>query len=189
MKTLSFLLLMSLSFIAAAESTATFQSVQSSSYTISPRSADEIPAEVMRRSPIRSGEYAINKHTDWRLNWNYRTAMTPDGCGIIEQRIKVNIKHALPRLSPYVTDHETINAFNQFISELKQNKKRDGNKGLLAARELENAISRIPPQADCRALSRLVDDTAKEIIQKYSQLDNERKDDSKKRAPAVRPGK
>lgn len=189
MKTLSVLLLMTLSFIAAAESTVTFQSMQSRTYTISPRSVEEIPSEVMRRSPIRAGKDAVNKHTDWRLTWSYRTSIGPDSCQIIDQRTKVRIKHALPRLNPYVTDPKIINAFHHFLSELKQNKKRDGNKGQLAARELENAISRIPPQADCRTLSRLVDKTAKEIIEKYSQPEDKQKDGAKNRGPADRHGK
>lgn len=172
MKLFYALLLMTFSCISAAESAATSQSVEHRSYIISPHSPAEIKSEVMRRSPIRSGQDAVNKHTDWHINWNYRTVTDRYGCQINDLKIKLRVRHALPRLNRYVTDEKTIEAFNRFISTLKQNEKIHGQNGSLAAREIEQAISSIPPQADCHSLSQIVEDTTKAIVQKYAQKDN-----------------
>jgi len=162
--------LLLLSFAATAE---TIESTEYKYYEISPRSPYEIKPELMRRSPIRAGSGSFNGHTDWYINWNFRSAPGPYGCQLIDSQTKVHVVHILPVLSEYVTDKQTIDVFNKFNAALTQHEVNHGKNGLLAAREMDKAFSEIPPQPNCRMLSRIVDGIGNSVVQKYAQKDNE----------------
>jgi len=166
---LSFTLLL-LSFTVSAE---TIESTEYKYYEISPRTPYEIKPELMRRSPIRAGGGSFNGHTDWYIDWKYYSAQGPHGCQLIDTQTKVHVVHILPALSEYVTDKQTIEVFNKFNKALKQHEKNHGKNGLSAAREMDKAFNEIPPQPNCRMLSRMVNDIGNSIVQKYAQKDSE----------------
>jgi len=170
MKVLTVFLLSLLSSIAAAE---IIESVEYKYYEISPRAPFEIKPELMRRSPIREGGGSFNGHTDWYVSWRYQANQEPQGCRARDIKTKVHVVHTLPTLSEYVSDEQTIDVFNKFSDALTQHEKNHGNNGLSAAREIDKALSEIPPQPNCRYLSRIIDDTGKSIIQKYIYADDE----------------
>ena len=170
MKLLLSLVLFLLSFTAAAEA---IESVEYKYYEISPRTPHEIKHELMRRSPIRAGSGSYNGHTDWYIDWNYRTAPDPYGCQLTDIQTKVHVVHTLPVLSEHVTDEQIIEVFNKFNTALTQHEKNHGDHGLSAAREMDKVFREIPPQQNCRSLARLVDDTGNAIVQKYTQMDND----------------
>jgi len=170
MKLLLSFILLHFSAAAAAE---TIESVEHKYYEISPRSPYEIKPELMRRSPIRAGGGSFNGHTDWYIDWNYKTAPGPYGCQLLDIQTKVHVIHTLPVLSEYVTDKQTIDVFNKFNTALTQHEKNHGEHGLSAAREMDKLFSEVPPQQNCRALSRMVDDIGRSIVQKYAQKDDD----------------
>jgi len=162
--------LLLLSFIASAE---TIESTEYQYYEISPRSPYEIKPELMRRSPIRAGGGSFNGHTDWYINWNFRSTPGPYGCQVSGTQTKVHVVHILPVLSEYVTDKQTIDVFNKFNAALTQHELNHGNNGLSAAGEMDKAFNEIPPQPNCRMLARMVDGIGNSVVQKYAQKDNE----------------
>ena len=170
MKILLSITLLLTSVTALAE---TVESTEYKYYEISPRSPYEIKLELMRRSPIRAGSGSFNGHTDWYINWNFHSAPGPYGCQLIDSRTKVHVVHILPALSEYVTDKQTIEVFNRFNAALTQHELNHGSNGLAAAREMDKAFSEIPPQPNCRMLSRMVDSIGNSVVQKYTQKDNE----------------
>jgi len=170
MKLFLSLTLLLTSFTALAE---TVESTEYKYYEISPRSPYEIKLELMRNSPIRAGSGSFNGHTDWYINWNFRSAPGPYGCQLIDSRTKVHVVHILPALSEYVTDKQTIEVFNKFNAALTQHELNHGKNGLSAAREMDKAFSEIPPQQNCRMLSRIVDSIGNSVVQKYAQKDSE----------------
>ena len=166
-----------LSFISSLVSvTATadiIESVEYKYYKISPRSPHEIKPELMRRSPIREGGGTFNGHTDWYIDWRSQGIQGPQGCVARDIKTKVHVVHILPALSEYVSDKQTIDVFNKFNDALTKHEKNHGENGLSAAREIDKALSEIPPQPNCRYLSRIINDTGKAIIQKYIYADDE----------------
>ncbi len=162
--------LLLLSFITNAE---TIESTEYKYYEISPRTPYEIKAELMRRSPIRAGSGSFNGHTDWYINWNFRSAPGPYGCRVTNTQTKIHVVHILPVLSEYVTDQQTIEVFNKFNEALTRHELNHGNNGLSAAREMDKAFNEIPPQPNCRILARMVDGIGNSVVQKYAQKDNE----------------
>jgi predicted secreted Zn-dependent protease len=162
--------LLLLSFSASAE---TIESTEYKYYEISPRSPYQIKPELMRRSPIRAGSGSFNGHTDWYIDWKFQSTPGPSGCKLVHSRTTVRVVHTLPVLSEYVTDKQTIEVFNKFNSALTQHELNHGKNGLSAAREMDKAFSEIPPQPDCRMLSRIVNDIGNSMVQKYAQKDNE----------------
>ncbi|MFV2004414.1 MAG: DUF922 domain-containing protein [Gammaproteobacteria bacterium] len=170
MKVLTGLLFSLLSFTASAE---IIESIEYKYYEISPRSVFEIKPELMRRSPIREGSGSFNGHTDWFIDWRYQARQGPQGCVALGIKTKVHVVHILPALSEYVTDQKTIEVFNNFNEALTLHEKNHGKNGLAAAREIDKALSEIPPQPNCHYLSRIIDDIGKSTIQKYIFADDE----------------
>jgi predicted secreted Zn-dependent protease len=149
------------------------ESVEYKYYVISPRRPQEIKPELMRHSPIRSGNGSFNGHTDWYIDWKYQPAQGPYGCQLHNIITRVHVIHTLPTLSEYVTDKQTVEVFNKFNTALTQHEKNHGSNGLAAAREIDKTLSEIAPQRDCRYLSRMADDIASAIVQKYIRADDE----------------
>jgi len=162
--------LLFLSFTVTAE---TIESVENKYYEISPRSPYEIKPELMRRSPIRAGNGSFNGHTDWYINWKFRSTPGPYGCQLIDSRVNVHVVHILPALSEHITDKQTIEVFNKFNDALTQHEKNHGNNGLSAAREMDKIFNEVQPQPNCRTLARMIDGIGNSIVQKYTQKDNE----------------
>ncbi|MBE9567070.1 MAG: DUF922 domain-containing protein [Proteobacteria bacterium] len=170
LKAITAILLSMLSLTVAAELKNT---VEYKYYVISPRTVYEIKPELMRHSPIRAGSGSYNGHTDWYIDWKYHPAPGPYGCQLHNIVTRVHVIHTLPALSEYVSDKQTIDVFKQFNEALTRHEKNHGNNGLAAAREIDKALSEMPPQRDCRSLSRMADDIASAIVQKYIRADNE----------------
>jgi predicted secreted Zn-dependent protease len=163
-------LLLSINLNTKAE---TIETIEYKNYLISPRFPQEIKPELMRNTPIRERGGSFNGHTDWYIDWQYQTRQEPTICRIHNIQIKVHVIHTLPALSEYVTDKQTITVFNKFNSALTQHEKNHGNNGLLAAREIDKAISEMQPQQNCRYISRTIDDIGNTIVQKYIFADRE----------------
>ena len=151
----------------------TIESVEYRYYQISPQSPWAIKPELMRNSPIRDRRGSFNGHTDWYIDWYFQPVAGPAGCQLADIKVNVRVVHTLPALSEYVTDKQTIDVFNRFSEALAKHEKNHGNNGLEAAREIDKAFSELPPQRDCRYLTRMAEETGKAIVQKYIQKDGE----------------
>ncbi len=162
--------LLSVSFSISAEP---IETVEYKYYEISPRAPHEIKPELMRRSPIRERGGSFNGHTDWFVNWKFRSTQSQYGCQLNNFQITTHLIHTLPKLSSYVTDKKTIEVFNTFNKALTQHEINHGNNGLSAAREIDKAFSEIQTQKNCRQLSRLINDIGNSIVQKYIHADSE----------------
>jgi len=170
LKLFSGLMLLLTSLVTIAE---TIESTEYKYYVISPRSPYEIKPELARQSPIREAGGTFNGHTDWYIEWKFQATPVPDGCELNDIRTTVHVVHTLPALSEQVTDKQTIEVFNKFVTALTQHEKNHGNNGLSAAREMDKLFSEIPQQTDCRQLSRMVNDIGNSTVQKYIHADNE----------------
>ena len=165
----SFLLLIA-SFASIAE---TIETIEYKYYVISPRSPHEIKPELMRYSPIRDRGGSFNGHTDWFINWKFQAAPGPYGCQLYNIKTSVHVIHTLPALSDRVSDKQTIEVFTKFNTALTQHEKNHGDNGISAAREMDKLFNEIPPQQNCRQLSRIVNETGNAIVQKYTHADDE----------------
>lgn len=169
-KNLSAMVLLAGSLAAVAE---TVENVEYKYYLISPQPPWTIKPELMRNSPIRDGRGSFNGHTDWYIDWYFKPVAGPSGCRLTDIKVNVRVVHILPALSEYVTDKQTIEVFNRFSEALTKHEKNHGNNGLEAAREIDRAFQSLPPQRDCRSLTRVAEETGKAIVQKYIQKDGE----------------
>jgi len=159
-----------LSFTASAE---TIESTEFKYYEISPGSPYQIKPELMRHSPIRAGSGSFNGHTDWYINWRFRSSREANGCQLIDSQTKVHVVHILPKLSAQVTEQQTIDVFNKFNKALTQHEINHGKNGLSAAREMDKTFNELAPQQNCRNLARLIDRIGNDVVRKYAEKDNE----------------
>lgn len=142
-------------------------------YVISPRSPYDIRNELRRMTPLRERRGSFNGRTDWKIDWRYETTGDASGCNIHDVRVNINIVTTLPALSQYVTEPQTIKAFERFRDALVAHERNHGKNGLAAAEEIDAALSSIPTQHDCNAVSRLAEQYSQSIINKYVQKDRE----------------
>jgi len=163
-------LLASLSMTGQAEM---LKKIEYKYYQISPRAPHEIKPELMRNTPIREFGGSFNGRTNWFIDWNFYSHATQYGCKLTNAITKVRVVYILPALSEYVTDAQTIEAFNKFNDALTKHEHTHGSHGLQAAREIDEAFKQIPPQRNCRNLGRYVDNMANSIVNKYSRIDEE----------------
>ena len=142
-------------------------------YVISPRSPHDIKNELRRMTPLRERGGSFNGRTDWKIDWRYQTTGDANGCNIHNVKVNISIVTTLPALSQYVTDPQTIKAFERFRDALVAHERNHGKNGLAAAEEIDAALSSIPTQRDCNAVSRLAEQYSQSIINKYVQKDRE----------------
>jgi len=158
--------------------TETIESVEYKYYEISPRSVYEIKPELRRRSPVHDTGGTFNGHTDWYINWQFQTSraqLAPGqyGCQLQNIKTKVHVVHILPRLSPYVTDPQTIEVFKKFNSALTQHELNHGNNGITAAREIDKSFHSLKPQQNCYSLSRYANNLGNDIVKYFVNKDSE----------------
>lgn len=170
MKFISISLILLSSFTAGAT---TVETIEYKYYVISPDAPQEIKPELSRHSPIRARGGSFNGHTDWFIDWNYRTRQHQSHCQILTLTTKVKVIYTLPALSEYVSDQQTIEVFNTFNDALTKHEANHGKNGLTAAREIDSAFSNLPAQRNCRNLSRMINDIGNGTVQKYIRVDDE----------------
>lgn len=163
-------LLLMVSTSAIAE---VIETIEYKNYVISPRTVYEIKPELMRNTPIRDRRGSYNGHTDWYIDWQYKTRQEASFCRILQTQTKIHIVHILPILNEQVTDKQTIDVFNQFNTALTEHEKNHGNNGRLAAEEIDKALNNIQTQQNCRYVARMIDDIGRSIVQKYAKADSE----------------
>jgi len=149
------------------------ETIEYKNYVISPRTANEIKPELIRNTPIRDGGGSYNGHTDWYIDWQYKTRQEANSCRILQTQTKIHIVHILPVLNEQVTDKQTIDVFNQFNTALTEHEENHGNNGRSAAKEIDQALNSIQPQQNCRYVGRMIDDIGRSIVQKYAKADSE----------------
>lgn len=172
-KTMKALFALSTIVVCSSAFAETIETVEHKYYVISPRTPYDIKHELIRNTPIRDRGGSFNGHTDWYVDWNYRSTSTPYGCRLSQVQTKVHVVYTLPMLSEYVTDPQTIRVFNKFNAILTQHEKNHGNHGILAAREIDLGFKNIPPQQNCRYLSRYITDMGQSIVRTYIQKDRD----------------
>lgn len=141
-------------------------------YDISPKTPEEIQIEMTRQSPLKRVRGAFNTRTiwartDWEVKWSYLTIGNIDRCQIDDVKVRAHIVYNLPRLSQDVSDQNTIEAFNRYLKALTAHERTHAQNGINAARDIEKAMNKIPPQRDCLMIARITKRIGKHYINKY----------------------
>lgn len=141
-------------------------------YDISPKTPEEIRIEMTRQSPLKRVRGAFNARTvwartDWEVKWSYQTIGNINSCQIDDVKVRAHIVYNLPRLSQDVSDQNTIEAFNRYLKALTAHERTHAQNGINAARDIEEAMSKIPPQRDCLMIAQITKRIGKHYINKY----------------------
>ncbi|HHO59699.1 MAG TPA: DUF922 domain-containing protein [Thiotrichales bacterium] len=172
MKALSFrypvLLLTALSAIAAPVET-----VQTIHYAIAPATPYDILRQLNWRSPIRGNNAIYHGNTDWNIKWRFTTQQQQGVCRIRDIHTTVTVTYTLPVLDKSVTDQNTIARFEKFSKALEKHEHNHGRNGLTAAKEIDDALQALKPQASCRQLEQTANRIGRGIVSKYSAIDDD----------------
>lgn len=154
---LSFLLLPA---VAGAEVT---QSLEIKTYPVTYQADTSLRQAISSASPIRHGGKVFHGYTRWHVNWQFWWTQAPDGrCSIHHTRTRVNGTITLPVLQG--APAEASQAFDTYVTALRQHEMGHYRFGLDAANHIDRAILALPPQANCALLEVTANRVGRDIL-------------------------
>lgn len=137
-------------------------------YDVEGRTADEVRRDMDWESPFREAGRNFVAATKWHVNWRYRSWETRNSCTLTRVDTRVRISVTLPRLlRPELLDPALQSRWQQYVEALQRHEQGHVDLALQAARDVEERIAAIPPQASCAALRDAVDRIGDEVIAQY----------------------
>lgn len=142
-------------------------------YPIYGSSGQELQNQMNTFGPASLGKQ-FNASTRWYVTWNYGYKLTNQSCQLTKLNIHLHVIYEYPLWVNYATSHKTLqNKWNRCLHDLETHENGHGENGKKAAMAIEDALRKIPAQANCDALQMTVNDTASQIIEKHLQDDYE----------------
>ncbi len=149
------------------------KSVRTEYYTINPQTPYDILHALNRRSPVRENGLIFHGNTDWNVSWRFQIQPAPGECKLFDIHTQLDIKYTLPLLDKRVQNKKTIERFNLFSKALTKHEHNHGLNGKKAAREIDNTLRVLRPEADCTQLEQTANVLGQKIIRKYTVIDRE----------------
>lgn len=130
----------------------------------------ETPAEIWRemraKGPVGKDGSKYNATTPWNLRWRYPYARSADGCATGPVTVKLSVVYNMPRWDrPPGASATVARQWDRYIEALEEHEQGHADFGRQTASDIERALEAIPPQRTCDELSRLANDTGREILE------------------------
>ncbi|MGQ3052634.1 MAG: DUF922 domain-containing protein [Roseateles sp.] len=109
-------------------------------------------------------------HTQWRVNWQYRYDVRPDGlCGITSVAVKLAVTMTLPALKESTA--AVAAQFASYLPALIEHEEGHRRVGQAAAQQVDSAIAQMAPMASCRLLEAEANRLATERVERATRED------------------
>lgn len=119
-------------------------------------------------SPIRVNGQVFHAYTSWNVRWRFYWHEQADGrCAIARTRIDLTGKMTLPRLAGSA-DRPQEQDFNGYVTALRTHELGHYQFGKEAARAIDQALQGLPQMASCKALERVANRSAREILDSHT---------------------
>lgn len=148
--------------------------VEESYYSVSGYSAEEIRSNLDERTPVRKAGRVYDARTDWSVRWNFWWKNVNGTCRIRKVSTEVRIRYTLPRL-------ETINhlpgslglKWDNYYRALLHHEKGHADFGIMAAKEIESAITNMDAESSCEELELKANEIGNRILDEILGLEME----------------
>lgn len=141
-------------------------------YPIRGKSAEELNRIIKGKGLGTDKWEKFSAYARWNIQWHCKYNRGPGHCSIAAVTTKVRISYYMPKwVNPTGADQVTRLRWEDFIKALTTHEEGHGEHGVLAAREIEESMLRLPPQKTCGNLSFMCEELAKDIIDKYRKED------------------
>jgi predicted secreted Zn-dependent protease len=143
-------------------------------YTVSGNSAEDIWADIRKKSPVKHNGKLHVAYTKWNVNWQFWWLEKAELCEITRVKTIVDVAYTLPRLKQTAAMPDALSSrWQQYHAALLDHEQGHKELGMKAANEIENTISNMEPHTTCKQLEQAANEMGKEIINKYSKIEKD----------------
>ncbi len=143
-------------------------------YMVEGKTAEDIWADIIAKSPVRQDGKGHVAYTKWHVNWQFWWIDNADSCEISQVTTKLDITYTLPRLKQTSSIPESVTAhWKKYYAALLDHEQGHKDLGVKAAIEIENKLSNMGPRRSCKQLELEANKMGKSVIDKYRQLEKE----------------
>ena len=144
-------------------------------YSVDGLTAPQIRNALERSTPVRHDGNLFDAYTRWDVQWRFNWTFDGKGvCRITTVSTTVRIHQTLPRLQanrerpPDVTKH-----WNRYLTALTAHEEGHIALAIDAAREIERQLAQLPERPSCKQLESDANDRARQIISRYTRLEDQ----------------
>lgn len=129
---------------------------------------------MQNHGPLGKNGKRYHAYTRWDLKWNYRWIQQGHSqCSLSNVEVSIDIEYLLAELAAAEKlTPEYKSQWNDYYQALFRHEQQHKNFGVSAARELEQALLQVR-SLPCSTLENHLSDIARDILQKYEQLEKD----------------
>ncbi|MGB5519144.1 MAG: DUF922 domain-containing protein [Gammaproteobacteria bacterium] len=143
-------------------------------YQVSGHTAEDIWADIRKKSPVRHHGRLHVAYTKWNVNWKFWWHGKADDCRITKVTTALDVVYTLPELKPGLTLPDALmRQWERFYAALFGHEQGHKELGEKAAIEIENAIAGMAPRDSCERLENAANETGKNVIDKYRLIEKD----------------
>ncbi len=141
------------------------------SYSVDLADATDLRSALSDASPIREQGTVFHGYTRWFVRW--RTFWRADDglCRMQRVSTEVDIEFTLPNATRLPRDRATRQRYTTYLNALRAHEQAHADFATQAARQIEQALMTVPPQADCEQLSAAANTRGHAIIEQTRALE------------------
>ena len=143
-------------------------------YTIEGDSADDILADIHRKTPVKYKGKRHTARTDWHVSWQFWWKGNGNSCEMTKVTTRLEVVYTLPRLKISSSMPEALLArWETFNTALFSHEKGHKDLGARAAVEIEDRITGMGARDSCSRLEGDANRIARDVIEKYARMEEE----------------
>ena len=160
-------------FLLPAVSLATTENrINNVYYTVSGDTVEELWADVLAKTPVEHNGKQHVAYTRWQINWRFWWQNNGERCDISKVKTRRDVTYTLPRLKSTATTPETVTRrWDRYYSALFAHEQGHKDLGEQAANEITRKILAMGPRDDCTQLEHDANQIARNVIDRYSQIE------------------
>jgi predicted secreted Zn-dependent protease len=144
---------------------------QTEHYEIRGTSAAQLRTEMNARGPTGADGRRYDGDTRWYVRWRY-TYRGSGACAIDRVYTTVTVTTTLPRWADDArADAALQTQWRRYATALAAHEDGHARNGLGAARDIDAALARLPPEPNCNAMDARANTVANGILRQYNQRD------------------
>jgi predicted secreted Zn-dependent protease len=131
----------------------------------------QLRAEMTARGPAGADGRRYDGYTRWYVSWRY-TYQRGGACAIDRVYTTVKVTTTLPRWTDEGRADAALQAvWRRYAAALATHEDGHARNGLGAARDIDAALARLPPEPNCDAMGARANTVANSILRQYNQRD------------------
>lgn len=147
-------------------------SVKTSFYDITGSNLDEIRRAIKSGSPTDQYGKRFDAVTRWNLTWHYQLSQKMKRCYLDHLIVEVKVEMIFPRLADTTALKPVAReALGRYLTALFIHEQGHKKHGLLAANEVEEALSSMSSTETCHLLKESANTLGQAVLQKYQEAD------------------